>query len=178
MKISWVLFTAPLLLSFSALAQHPAGGGGHAGSVGGGHIPAHGPMRTPPTPRPRIPPGGGTADQEGHPVAPHVHANDQWIGHDTGRNDAHYHLDHPWEHGHFPGPLGRGQVWRLHGGDYHRFGVGGFFFMVADFDIAFCSDWLWDNDDIVIYADPDHVGWYLGYNVRLGTYVHVMYLGS
>jgi len=153
--------------------QHP-GEGGHPHPVGpepvgGGHIPAHGPIGHTQLPK-------GHPDQPGHPTAPHVDpGTDRWVGH-SARGDAGYHLDHPWEHGHFPGAIGRSHVWRLTGGGPSRFGFGGYYFSVAPADIGYCDGWLWDSDDIVLYEDPDHPGWYLAYNVRLGIYVHVMFL--
>src|SRR5271166_5257125 len=104
-----------VVLSSAAVSARAGGEPQH--SVGGGHIPAHGPARVPTTrpamrlPQPNRPTENhgpaGTPDRAGHPIAPHVHGDtDTWIGHDTGRDDAHYHLDHHWEHGHFPGNIG------------------------------------------------------------------------
>jgi len=173
MKKTMSLLAAALMSAFPLFAQEH----GHAPS----HppIPKHGPA---PMPKGR-PPAPAAAprvyrDQEGHPDRPHVHANGTWIGHDTGRDDAHYHVDHPWAHGHFHGGFGPRHVFHLVGGGPSRFWFGGFYFAVVPFDVGFCDDWLWNSDQVVIYEDPDHPGLYLAYNVRLGTYCHVEYLGT
>jgi len=173
MKSIQLTLATLLVLSVPAFAQHHEGD-----SHTGGHqaIPARGPSQYKGAPH-AAEPNRNYCDRDGHANAPHVDGK-TWVGHGTGRDDAHYHFDHPFEHGRFAGGIGRGHLWHLGGGDPGRFWFNGWFWHVAPFDAAFCDGWLWDSDDIVIYNDPDHIGWYLAYNVRLGTYVHVEYLGT
>lgn len=180
-----------LICATPAVAQKKEGQGqppGGAHPVGGGYVPSHGPKAAPRSTgtveKGTIQKTGtGQArefqrDQPEHPAAPHVHvADNRWIGHDSGRTDSNYHVERAWEHGHFKGGFGPKHLFRLGGGGRDRFWFGSFAFMVAPYDYGFVDDWLWDSDQLVIYEDPDHDGWYLAYNPRLGTYVHVEYLG-
>jgi hypothetical protein len=173
-------------------------------AVGGGHIPAHGPAaakaagpaRDAAPAKVQRPNAFGESttiavDAPGHPNVPHVHANnDQWVGHDSGPGDPNYHLDRPWAHGRYTGGFGPKRVFGLAWDKVNLetaewlSAVGGrtyfdnFYWFMAPHDLYTYARWKWAGDRIAIYEDPDHVGWYLGYNLRLGTIAHMEYLGT
>lgn len=161
------------VLAFSLSAQRGGAPHGNAPRANQGHIP-------PPPPRanPRTGPeverdGAGRTNS-----TPHVN-NNHWYGHDRP-DDQRYTFAHPFEHGHFQnfGASYRYSIVRIDRNQRRFWFPGGFFFEVAIWDWPICADWCWDcGDDFTIYEDPDHIGWYLLYNVHTGVYVHVQYLG-
>ncbi len=152
-------------------APHPGGVVVPAPRPGGVVVPPPPPQQ----PGRRVPPPPPIP----HEQRPHVDKDAHWVGHEGGRNDERYRVGRPWPHGHFNGPIGRGHAYRLRGWDAprRRFWFGNAYFLVAPDDLGYVDDWSWDNDEIVLYEDPDHPGWYLAYNTRLGTYIHVEYDG-
>jgi len=141
--------------------------------------------RKPPPERPAstatAPPATGQApdrDRLSDRDLPRVRIDNSKLVNTTGRRDMRYGVERPWATGHFPAALGPRHPWRLRGGGLHRFNLAGYFFEVAPYDYADCGDWWWDRDDIILYLDTDHDGYYLAYNVRLGTYCHVLFLGG
>jgi hypothetical protein len=139
---------------------------------GGGFVPVRGPVLS----------SGPTADRADcaggpdHPAAPHVHTDGRWIGHDSEPGGPRSVPAPSVEHGRFPGRMGGSQVYVLRG-QRERFDAAGASFSVAPIDYEFCDNWIWHAESIAIYEDPVHNGWYLAYSMRLGTFVHVQYLG-
>jgi hypothetical protein len=170
MRAAQFALTILLALSLPALAEHDVYESPHGGPPEHGPKGFHGSAH-------QYDEHHDIKDHDSHPEYPHVDGR-EWIGHDTGRYDEHYMVKHAWAQGHFRGGFGPRHVWHLAGGGAGRFWINNWTWSVATYDAAFCGDWYWDRDSVSIYQDPDHAGWYLAYNLRLGTYVHVMFIGK
>ena len=97
--------------------EHGQGHGGHESrpEVGRGHIPAHGPERTPARSHGEEGRGHTFVDRAGHPNAPHVDArSDTWVGHDR-REERGLRLEHPWAQGRFWGEIGPRRIYTYGG---------------------------------------------------------------
>jgi hypothetical protein len=115
--------------------------------------------------------------------------------HDNGRhrgwdnpNNPHYRdwdYDHDrivpgrhYPHGRYPDVRGRYVAVRIDYRTRHVFLYDHSDWVVADYDLPRCRDWAWDRDEVYVYDDDHHPGWYLLFNARLGRYVHVEYFGG
>ena len=163
-----------ILLLFVAVTTFAQRGSETPHRGNGGHIPQAPPARSQGA-KPEVHKyPGGQVD-----ARPHV-ANDHWYGHNE-KNDARFRLAQPYAHGRFEhfGPTFQYRVGRVDLANRRFWLTGGFGFEVALWDWPFAADWCWTcADDIVVYDDTDHPGWYLIYNTETGVYVHAQYLGT
>jgi hypothetical protein len=102
----------------------------------------------------------------------------QWYGH-AAVEDPRFHLARPFPHGRFTltGPRHLYTVSRFDL-DTRRIWLPDGLFEIAEWDWASTSPWCWTCDQFTVYPDPDHPGWYLVYDVRMGEYVHAQFLGT
>jgi hypothetical protein len=94
--------------------------------------------------------------------------------------DERYRLARPYAYGRFRflGPRYRYPVLRIDIGARRLWLGSGFSFEIAAWDWPYAARWCWNCGQFVVYVDPLHPGWYLLYDLRLGEYVHVRYLGG
>jgi hypothetical protein len=163
-------------------AQRGRGGGGGGGRGGAGRL-----AGAPAAMRPAIPREPAARDgahaapmfEPSHPAAtvPYVR-NDQWYGH-AAVDDPRLRLASPFQNGRFA-LTGPSHVYALNRVDIgaRRIWLPGGQFEIADYDWDVTAPWCWTCDQFVVYADPDHAGWYLVYDVRMGEYVHAQFLGQ
>ena len=187
--VGFIALAAMCLFAYMGQRLYAQQRGGEAkraedhGQAGGQHFPQHGPAHGTAQQRPEARGGapqgarpeehGGAANRSPEAVArPHVEG-EQWVQHEHVP-----HIDHPFPHGQFRLGFGPSHVFHIEGGNRERFWFNGNYFEVAPADWSYVVDWNWSGDPIAIYEDPDDPGYYLAYNGRLGTYVHVIYLGA
>lgn len=120
---------------------------------------------------------GRGSDRDHREAVPARPDRDDRYGYRGDRDRDRWYAGRPYAYGRFVW-VGPRYVWRMHGGSALHFNINGAWFSVAPFDYDYAGGWLWDYDDIIINDDPGHIGWYIAYNVRLGTSVHVQYLGG
>ncbi len=104
--------------------------------------------------------------------------DEHWYGH-AAVDDARFHLARPFAHGRFT-LTGPGHVFTVTRFDLgaRRIWLPGGLFEIAAWEWPVTAPWCWTCDQFVVYADPDHPGWYLLYDTRTGEYVHAQFLGA
>lgn len=178
-----IITAAFIAVSVSSQAAAQAGRG-RGGGGGGGGVRFATPREAfhPAIPRaPTARTGAHAAPlfEPSHPASavPYVR-NDRWYGH-AAPDDPRFRLAQPFQSGRFA-LSGPSHVYTLSRVDLaaRRIWLPGGQFEIEDSDWAVTSPWCWTCDQFVVYPDPDHAGWYLVYDVRMGEYVHAQFLGA